>query len=83
MTVETAMGITITRRNSGSNIPPLRRAMYRQTMSETFPESVDPRTPPIKGAMYSNPTDNGDISYGLVSAAVALNIDTQLERFEL
>ena len=51
MTVAIATGMTITRRNSGSNIPPLWRVMYRQTMSETFPAREDPRTPPMKGEM--------------------------------
>ena len=50
MTVARATGMTITRRNSGSKIPPLRRVIQRQTMSETLPEMEEPRTPPKKGA---------------------------------
>ena len=50
MTVEMATGMTIMRRNSGSKIPPLRRVIQRQTMSETLPARDEPRIPPMKGA---------------------------------
>lgn len=60
-----ATGMTMTSRNSGSNTPPFRRVMYRQIISEIFPDKDDPNTPPTKGAMYNNPTDNEDKLYGL------------------
>lgn len=69
-TVENAIGITMKSLNSGSNTPPFRRLMKRQTISETFPANEDPNIPPIKGATYNNPTDNDDILYGLVSTII-------------
>lgn len=66
-TVEKATGITMKRRNSGSKIPPLRRVRKRQRMSETFPDMLEPRTPPMKGAMYNNPLDKEFKLYGLPS----------------
>ena len=71
MTVAMATGMTITRRNSGSKIPPLRRAIQRQTISETFPAREEPRMPPMKGATYSSPMDNEDMSYGLTLVTIA------------
>jgi hypothetical protein len=65
-TVEMATRITMTRRNSGSNTPPLRLVIYRHTISEIFPEILDPKIPPINGARYNNPTLNDDNLYGLV-----------------
>lgn len=65
MTVAIATGMTMTRRNSGSNIPPFRRAMDRQIRSDSFPAIDDPRIPPTKGAIYNKPIDKEGRSYGL------------------
>lgn len=60
MIVEMAIGMTMTSLNSGSKTPPFRRVMNRLITSETFPAKADPNIPPIKGAMYNNPTDKRD-----------------------
>src|SRR5271156_448609 len=67
MTVEKATGMTMNKRNSGSKIPPLRRVMKRHIMSETFPAMLEPRIPPMKGAMYNNPLVKEFMLYGLPS----------------
>ncbi|KAK3359584.1 hypothetical protein B0T25DRAFT_533335 [Lasiosphaeria hispida] len=51
LTVHTATGITITKRNSGSYKPPFLLAMALTTMSEARPAAAVPSTPPIKGEM--------------------------------
>ena len=80
MTVEMAIGMTMTSRNSGSKTPPFRRVMNRQIRSETFPAKADPNIPPTKGAMYNNPTDRRDKLYGLQLARLRGEI-TVLRKF--
>lgn len=64
-TVEKATRMIMTSRNSGSNIPPFRRVIQRQMMSDIFPAMALPRIPPMKGARYNKPIDRDDKWYGL------------------
>ena len=80
MIVEMAIGMTMTRRNSGSKTPPFRRVMNRQIRSEIFPAKADPNTPPTKGAMYNSPTDKRDKLYGLGLAPHDGSVITVLQK---